>query len=387
MLVRLRRKPYTVEVNKIQLPPQVLYTIPQYLNRYFYLFTYFICIVDTLTSDINMQDLEPPLLFAAMYRPTPIPLEEVSEISPVMVNVEDLGEAEGRVVSGELLDQVLVGIENNVRKDIFHPTPSPRLKKKRRNISMKQDVSECLTVEVEGLKNTINECKSKCHAKDIEIETLQKSLKSEQENFNVCVSEKDSLRTVIKSQIEELKLIKEELLLFQRLKEGKQNSTNDGQSGIHSIQSSYENLKFDMDHDKLIEKLRRDLKKKGCLLKDAQLYISKLERKKENKCELNKLRDKIENLEDEKHHLLKLKKELLLDLEEVKLEKKNSEKREKILERKYKDKMDENLSLSNQLIENEENFDDMILKYKTSINSIRKDIQYCILLCPPSIMV
>ena len=67
--------------------------------------------------------------------------------------------------------------------------------------------------------------------------------------------------------------------------------------------------------------------------------------------------------------------------------KKNYEKREKILERKYKDKMDENLSLSNQLIENEENFDDMILKYKTSINSIRKDIQYCILLCPPSIMV
>jgi len=233
---------------------------------------------------------------------------------------------------------------------------------------MKQDLSECLTVE--GLKNTINECKSRCHAKDIEIETLQKNLKSEQENFNVCVNEKDSLRTMIKSQIEELKLIKEELLLFQRLKEGKQNSTNDGQSGIQSIQSSYENLKFDKDHDKLIEKLRRDLKKKGWLLKDAQLYISKLERKKENKSELNKLRDKIENLEDEKHHLLKLKKELLLDLEEVKLEKKNCENREKILERKYKDKMDENLSLSNQLIENEENFDDMILKYKTSINSI-----------------
>ena len=59
------------------------------------------------------------------------------------------------------------------------------------------------------------------------------------------------------------------------------------------------------------------------------------------------------------------------------IKKKNCEKREKILERKYKDKMDENLSLSNQLIENEENFDDMILKYKTSINSIRKDIQYC----------
>ena len=332
-----------------------------------------------------MQDLEPPLLFAAMYRPTPIPLEEVSEISPVMVNVEDMGEAKGKVVSGELFDQVMVGIENNVRKDIFHPTPSPRLKKKRRNTSMKQGKSECSTVE--GFKNTINECKSKCHAKDIEIETLQKSLKSEQENFNLCVNEKDSLRKMIKSQIEELKLIKEELLLFQRLNEGKQNSTDDGQSGIQSIQSSYENLKFDTNHDKLIEKLRRDLKKKGCLLKDAQLYISKLERKKENKCELNKLRDKIENLEDEKHHLLKLKKELLLDLEEVKLEKKNSEKREKILERKYKDKMDENLSLSNQLIENEENFDDMILKYKTSINSIRKDIQYCILLRPPSIMV
>ena len=348
-----------------------------YLSMFVDIFTNYIDVVDTLTSDINMQDTEPPLLFAAMYRPTPIPLEEVSEISPVMVNVEDLGEAEGRVVSGELLDQVIVGMENNVRKDIFHPVPSPRLKKKRRNISMKQDISECLTVE--GLKNNINECKSRCHAKDIEIETLQKSLKSEQENFNVCVNEKDSLRTMIKSQIEELKLIKEELLLFQKLKEGKQNSTDDGQSGIQSIQSSYENLKFDTDHDKLIEKLRRDLKKKGCLLKDAQLYISKLERKKENKSELNKLRDKIENLEDEKHHLLKLKKELLLDLEEVKLEKKNCEKREKILERKYKDKMDENLSLSNQLIENEENFDDMILKYKTSINSIRKDIQYCIL--------
>ena len=72
-------------------------------------------------------------------------------------------------------------------------------------------------------------------------------------------------------------------------------------------------------NDKLIQKLRRDLKKTSCLLKDAQFYISKLEKKRDSKCEINKLKDKIESLEDEKHLLNKIKKDLQIELKEIKI--------------------------------------------------------------------
>ena len=75
--------------------------------------------------------------------------------------------------------------------------------------------------------------------------------------------------------------------------------------------------KQDADQEKLIQKLRKDLKKKSCLLKDAQFYISKLEKKRESKLEINKLKDKIDNLEDEKHLLNKIKKDLQIELEEI----------------------------------------------------------------------
>ena len=74
-----------------------------------------------------------------------------------------------------------------------------------------------------------------------------------------------------------------------------------------------------------MDKLRKDLRKKSCLLKDAQVYISKLERRRDLKPEVNLLKDKIESLEDEKRYLTKVKRELEDDLVEIKLEKDNKE--------------------------------------------------------------
>ena len=55
-------------------------------------------------------------------------------------------------------------------------------------------------------------------------------------------------------------------------------------------------------------------------------------------------------------------------------EKDNLIRREKALEEKYKTKLSETEMLSNQLNESEENFEDILVKYKTNINSIRKGI-------------
>ena len=236
--------------------------------------------------------------------------------------------------------------------DVFCPKPSPRLKKNRKaktetathkmNHSHEQDVS---------LNNTLNDYKTKCHQKDCEIENLQNSVKLEKMTVNECFIEKENIKDLVRSQLNELKQIKVDLLKL---------SEEESKTSIKETES------------KVVDKLRKDLRKKSCLLKDAQVYISKLERRKDLKPEVNLLKDKIESLEDEKRYLMKVKRELEDDLVEIKLEKENIAKREQLMERKYKEKAEENLALTQQLSENEESIEEIMGKYKSVINSISK---------------
>lgn len=238
--------------------------------------------------------------------------------------------------------------------DVFCPKPSPRLKKQKKAITESAHLKTIDSHEQEeSLNNSLNDCMTKCHQTDCEFQNLQNSLNLEKLNFNECSMEKESIQDLVKSQVHELKHIKVDLLKL--AEEGSQTDTL-----IKETES------------KVVDKLRKDLRKKSCLLKDAQLYISKLERRKAIKPEVNLLKDKIESLEDEKRYLTKIKRELEDDLEEVKLEKENIAKRELLMEKRYKEKAEENLTLNQQLSENEESIEEIMCKYKSVIKSISK---------------
>ena len=241
--------------------------------------------------------------------------------------------------------------------DVFSPKPSPRLKKHKKAMaetashkigySLKQDESIVIN-------NTLNDCKTNSYQKDCEIQNLQNCVKLEKMNFIECSKEKESIEDLVRSQLNELKQIKVDLLKL--LEEG--NKTD-----AISIKEA---------ESKVVDKLRKDLRKKSCLLRDAQLYISKLEKRKDVKPEINMLKDKIESLEDEKRYLTKVKREFEDDLTEIRLEKENFVQRERLMEKKYKEKAEENLTLTQQLIENEESIEEIMSKYKSVINSISK---------------
>ena len=231
--------------------------------------------------------------------------------------------------------------------DVFCPKPSPRLKKHKKGLAEAASHKISFSLKQEEPININTEC----HQKDCETLKFQNNVKLEKIHFNECSKEKESIKDLVKSQLYELKQIKADLLKL--LEEGNKTDAT-------------------LNRETVVDKLRKDLRKKSCLLKDAQLYISKLEKRKDVKPEINLLKDKIESLEDEKRYLMKVKREFEDDLIEIRLEKENCVQREMLMEKKYREKAEENLTLTQQLIENEESIEEIMSKYKSVINSISK---------------
>ena len=76
-------------------------------------------------------------------------------------------------------------------------------------------------------------------------------------------------------------------------------------------------LKDLQNKDDMITKLKINLKKRGVLLKDAQTYIDLL-KKQSNNHTLKQLKSQIENLESDKNTIIRQKKNVDYELEEVK---------------------------------------------------------------------
>ena len=122
----------------------------------------------------------------------------------------------------------------------------------------------------------------------------------------------------------------------------------------------------------MITKLKIDLKKRGVLLKDAQTYIDLLQ-KQSNNHTLKQLKTQIENLESDKNTIIRQKKNVEYELEEVQTILDNLGKKNQELEEKYRIALKENSSLSDQVLENEEEMQEIMKKYKSSVASITTD--------------
>ena len=64
--------------------------------------------------------------------------------------------------------------------------------------------------------------------------------------------------------------------------------------------------------------------------------------------------------------------DLRLDLDEKILDQENSKRREKYTEKKYRQIMEENTELSNKLLENEEDLEAIMEKYKAAVDLVSK---------------
>jgi len=122
--------------------------------------------------------------------------------------------------------------------------------------------------------------------------------------------------------------------------------------------------------DKTIEKLRREVRSKISLVKEIQVKLLTLE--KSSKKSNMQLRENIEDLQDENRKLMRLQNDLRLDLDEKILDQENYKKRELYTERKYRKIKEENIELSNKLLENEEDLEAIMEKYKAAVDLVSK---------------
>ena len=125
--------------------------------------------------------------------------------------------------------------------------------------------------------------------------------------------------------------------------------------------------------DELITRLKIDLKKRGVLLKDARAYVDLLQPQNNINKTLKKLTNQTDNLESEKNTILRQKKNVEYDLEEVKTTLDDINNKYQDLEKKHKQATQENLSLFYKSLENEEEMAEVMKKYQNSVASITSD--------------
>ena len=141
----------------------------------------------------------------------------------------------------------------------------------------------------------------------------------------------------------------------------------------HQLENKVSELENDNEKDEIINKLKTDLRKRGILLKDAQNLVDKLQQENSKKLMVKQLKNQIEDLEYENIAAVRGRKNAELELEEMKLQLEDINKTKVKLEDKYFATIRENASLSTQILENEEELQEMLKKYKSSVAAISTD--------------
>ena len=141
----------------------------------------------------------------------------------------------------------------------------------------------------------------------------------------------------------------------------------------HQLENKVSELENDNEKDEMINKLKADLRKRGILLKDAQNLVDKLQQENSKKLMVKQLKNQIEDLEYENIAAVRGRKNAELELEEMKLQLEDITKTKVKLEDKYFATIRENASLSTQILENEEELQEMLKKYKSSVAAISTD--------------
>ena len=127
------------------------------------------------------------------------------------------------------------------------------------------------------------------------------------------------------------------------------------------------------EKDETISKLKSDIRKRGILLRDAQSLVTKLQNENSKKSMIKQMKNQIEDLESENLSLARARKNAEIDLEEINLQLEEVSKNKARSDEKYSAAMKEIAALACQVEEGEEELQEILKKYKSSVATISLD--------------
>ena len=257
---------------------------------------------------------------------------------------------------------------------------------KKIELNEKQTDINCLNGLVLKLNEDIDKLKSQQISslveanKDISKENLQTCLYQGQ-NRSQCHCDhelKEENKKELVEQISCLVLEKEEIILsHKRVKEHLEQELKNEKMLVSKLDRSNQSANSlsseSKAKDDIILKLRGDLKKRGLLIKEAQSTIEKLQQENGKRSIINHMKNQIEDLEYANLSILRAKKCLENDLEDMRIQFEDVTKSNSRLEERHLSVTKENLTISNQLEDIEEEFKEILKKYKDGVTKASAD--------------
>jgi len=223
----------------------------------------------------------------------------------------------------------------------------------KRQLELKQVEVEEYLEEIRNLENDKVSCKRKeivvLNQHQSEIQSLNDDIDTNRFNFMKKISK---LEEHLSCEYEErMKILREKFHL--------EKETIKNQNCI--------------EKDEIISRLRSDLRKKNILLKDSQSLVDKLQQENSKRLLVKQLKNQVEDLEHENMSAIRAKKNAEIELQEVKQQMEELNNAKIKLEDKYFASARENAALSTQILENEDELEEILKRYKSSVAEISTD--------------
>ena len=331
-------------------------------------------------------------------------LEEVEEKLKTKINETEKLEKQLKSEREKIMEENL-RLDNQVK---VTQKVSLQLEKHKEELKENQSAVKSLNELVIKLNYDLDRKKTEAIEKESQLRNLQaenKKLQYLEKEFDKMRVEENSIfkdNRILKEKVEELeednnKIKMKESRLFEE-KELMKKEINDIQAAhakqvrqleaqlaeeqidsteANKVKKTFDDklreVEIDKEKDKMISKLKGDIRKRGILLRDAQNLVIKLQNEDSKKSIIKKMKNQIEDLESDNLSLARSKKNAEIDLEDMKLQLDEVSKNKTRSDEKYTIAMKDNANLAWQVEEGQEELQDILKKYKKSVASISAD--------------
>ena len=232
------------------------------------------------------------------------------------------------------------------------------------------DERENLTASNEDYKNQLKIIREQNDTLNTEIMTLKENEYEIENRYMQAEKDHSQVLQLLKSDHEKNQVIKDDQI--KRLEDQLKERQEEMQKSLLDKKHLEEKLsKFDqLDYEGIILQLQIDLKQMKSLVKSTQDENKDHNEELKNTKMIKMLKNQIEDLEGEKNSLVRQKKNLELDLLEVQDNLDEVSEAKTKLEHKYMETAKENVALATTIKENEDELEDIMKKYKTSVAAV-----------------
>ena len=222
------------------------------------------------------------------------------------------------------------------------------------------EAKEANALEISSLDGKIDTLQSRITSLENEKKHMEEVLEHKENNFYGDI---EKIKVAYERETEkleaEMKKLKKEIVTIKERNDNlnlEKRHLEDKLSKLHQL-----------DYDEIIDQLRLELRQTKALLKDSQ---SEKNSEAGNAKIIKQLKSQLEEAESEKSASIRQRKSFELDLLELQERMDDVTEEKRIIAKKYEDANKENLLLSNQLKENEEELEEILSKYKSSISAL-----------------